>query len=509
MRPAAMFRKSFAAGKKIRSAVAYITSHGIYEAFINGKRVGDLYLTPGWTSYNKRLQYQMYDVTNLMAQGKNAIGVMLGSGWYRSTLGYQNADDHYGKDISLLLQLNINYEDGTSETVLSDETWKSSTGSIVYSEIYNGETQDARKEPSGWATATFNDSEWSGVQTKNHSKENIITTENEPVKKQELFKPLKMITSPQGDKIIDFGQNLVGWVIVKAKGNAGDKIVLSHAEVLDKKGNVYTENLRYARQQNTYILKGGAEETFEPHFTWQGFRYVKVEGIKGEIKPENFTAVAVYSDMEHTGNFTSSNSLLNQLQHNIEWGQKGNFIDVPTDCPQRDERLGWTGDAQAFARTATFNMNVNSFFAKWLKDLAADQFPDGGVPFVIPNVLGRGAGAAGWADAATIIPWNMYMAYGDKKLLEDQYPSMKSWVGYIQQKSINNLWSTGWHFGDWLFYRPDDDLDGRSAVTDKYLIAQCFYANSLQLLINAANVLNKQDDVQTYSNLLKKVKDAF
>jgi alpha-L-rhamnosidase len=213
--------------------------------------------------------------------------------------------------------------------------------------------------------------------------------------------------------------------------------------------------------------------------------------------------------MAPTGNFTCSNPLLNQLQHNIQWGQKGNFIDIPTDCPQRDERLGWTGDAQAFSRTAAYNMNVHSFFAKWLKDLAADQFPDGGVPFVIPNVLGGGAASAGWADAATIIPWNMYKAYGDKKILEDQYPSMKAWVGYMQQKSNNNLWNTGFHFGDWLFYRPEDDLDGRSAVTDKYLIAQCFYTNSVQLLINTANVLNKQDDVRLYSSLLKDIKSAF
>ena len=508
-RPGALFRKQFTTGKKVKSAVAYITSHGIYEAFINGKRVGDLYLTPGWTSYNKRLQYQMYDITNLLTAGKNAVGVMLGSGWHRGTLAYQDKNNHFGKDISLLFQLDIFYEDGTSETVLSDETWKSSTGAVTYSEIYNGETQDARKEQSGWATAVFNDSGWSGVLVKNHPKEIIISTENEPVRKHELFKPLKILTSPQGDKIIDFGQNLVGWVVVKAKGKAGDTITLSHAEVLDKKGNFYTENLRLAKQQNTYILNGGAEETFEPHFTWQGFRYVKVQGISGDLKPENFTAVAVYSDMERTGKFTCSNPLLNQLQHNIEWGQKGNFIDVPTDCPQRDERLGWTGDAQAFSRTATFNMNVNSFFSKWLKDLAADQFPDGGVPHVIPNVLGEGGGASGWADAATIIPWNMYRAYGDKKILEDQYPSMKAWVGYIQKKSSDNLWTTGWHFGDWLFYRPSDDLDGRSAVTDKYLIAQCFYAHSVQLLINAANVLDKKADVETYSSLLKNVKSAF
>jgi alpha-L-rhamnosidase len=294
--------------------------------------VGDYYLTPGWTSYNKRLQYQTYDVTNLITQGKNAIGVTLGDGWYRGTFGYKDSNNLYGKDLSLLLQLHINYEDGTSETVLSDESWKSSTGAIRYSEIYNGETQDARKEQPGWTTTNFDDSEWSSVRVKNHTKANLVPTENEPVKKQEVFKPVKIVTTPEGDQVIDFGQNLVGWVVVKAKGKAGDKIVLSHAEVLDKKGNFYTANLRLARQQNTYILNGGAEETFEPHFTWQGFRYVKVEGVAGELKPENFTAVALYSDMTRTGNFTCSNPLVNQLQHNIEWSQKGNFIDIPTDC---------------------------------------------------------------------------------------------------------------------------------------------------------------------------------
>jgi alpha-L-rhamnosidase len=510
LRPSPMFRKGFTAGKKIKSASACITSHGLYEAFINGKRVGDLYLTPGWTSYNKRLQYQMYDVTHLLAQGNNAIGVMLGSGWYRGSLAWEKNNNVYGKSLALLFQLTINYTDGTSESILSDESWKSSTGEITYSEIYNGETQDARKEKEAWNTTQYNDAGWSGVQVKSFAGENIIATENEPVKKQEVFKPLKLITTPQGDQVIDFGQNLVGWVVVRVKGNAGDTIVLSHAEVLDKKGNFYTDNLRAAKQENTFILKGGAEETFEPHFTWQGFRYVKVKGLAGNLVPENFTAVAIYSDIPLAGTFTTSNALLNQLQHNIEWGQKGNFIDVPTDCPQRDERLGWTGDAQAFARTAAYNRNVHSFFAKWLKDLAADQLPNGSVPHVIPNVLARNAGgSAGWADAATIIPWNLYLAYGDKKLLEDQYQSMKAWVGYMQQSSTGYLWNKGFHFGDWLFYRPGDDNDGRSAVTDKYLIAQCFFANSVQLLINAANVLGKKEDVQVYSQLLEEVKNAF
>jgi alpha-L-rhamnosidase len=278
--------------------------------------------------------------------------------------------------------------------------------------------------------------------------------------------------------------------------------------VLDKEGNFYTENLRQAAAQDVYILSGRGEETFEPRFTWHGFRYVKIDGYPGEAKPENFTAVALYSDMPMTGTFTSSNPLLNQLQHNIQWGQKGNFLDVPTDCPQRDERLGWTGDAQAFFRTASFNMKVDAFFTKWLQDLEADQ-DKGAVPFVVPNVLGSVTSSAGWADAATIIPWQMYLAYGDKSILAQQYNSMKAYVESIRRLAKKDLWNTGFHFGDWLFYRPFDDNDGRSAVTDKYLIAQCFYAHSTQLLINAAKVLGKREDIASYTSLLQKIKAAF
>lgn len=509
-RPSPYFRKTFAATKKIKTATAYITAHGLYEAFINGKRVGDCYLTPGWTSYNKRLQYQVYDVTALLQTGKNAVGAALGSGWYRGYLAWNDNKDVYGKDLALLLQIDITYDDGTTEIIATDGSWKSSTGAVQYSEIYNGETSDARKEQKGWASTSFDDSKWSGVATQTFSKAHIIATENEPVRAHETFTPVAIITTPKGETVLDFGQNLVGFVRIKLSGAAGQKIVISHAEVLDKAGNFYTDNLRAAKEQNTYILRGDGEETFEPHFTFQGFRYIKVEGWNGRPKAENFTAVALYSDMEKTGTFTCSNALLNQLQHNIQWGQRGNFLDVPTDCPQRDERLGWTGDAQVFSRTASFNFNVNSFFSKWLKDVAADQQPNGSVPFVIPDVLGPGSGGStGWADVATIIPWNMYLAYGDTVLLRTQYASMKAWVNYMQQASKNDLWNTGFHFGDWLFYRPDDDNDGRSAITDKYLIAQTFFAHSTQLLIDAATVLGNRDDVKTYTGLLNRIKAAF
>jgi alpha-L-rhamnosidase len=509
MRPSPLMRKEFSLSKKVAMATAYITAHGMYEAKINGKRVGDAYLTPGWTAYKKRIQYQVYDVTSMLNTGKNAIGVMLGSGWYRGIIGYQNNINVYGKDIALLCQIEITYTDGSSETLITDESWKSSTGEVVYSEIYNGEVVDARLEKSGWTSPGYKDDEWSSVKVASHSFDILIATRNEMVKKQEVFTPVKIFKTPEGDQVIDFGQNLVGLVNMKVTGNAGDKVVLSHAEVLDKAGNFYTDNLRAAKAEDTYILKGGAEEVFEPRFTWHGFRYLRIEGYPGEIKPENFKAVVLYSDMKPTGTFSSSNELINQLQHNIQWGQKGNFLDVPTDCPQRDERLGWTGDAQVFARTAAFNMNVNSFFARWLQDVAADQ-EEGKVPFVVPNVLGANAvNSAGWADAATIIPWNMYLVYGDRQILAQQYSSMKAYVESIRKVAKNDLWNSGFHFGDWLFYHPDDDNDGRAAVTDKYLIAQCFYAHSTQLLINSAEVLGNNEDKESYNQLLGKIKDAF
>lgn len=508
MRPSPLFRKEFSLNKPVASATAYVTCHGLYEAHLNGKRIGDAYLTPGWTSYRNRLQYQTYDVTDLLKQGPNAIGVALGNGWYRGIIGFANNVNVYGKDIALLMQVDVVYSDGNKESIATDGSWKSSTGEIQYAEIYNGETINASMEKKGWLLPGYDDKSWSGVSVANFSLNNLVATQNEAVRKHETFQPVKIFTTPKGEKVIDFGQNLVGWLTLKVKGSKGDTIHVSHAEVLDKEGNFYTDNLRQAKAEDNYILSGNGEETFEPHFTWHGFRYAKIEGYPGDLKPENFTAVTLYSDMPMTGSFQTSNALLNRLQHNIQWGQKGNFLDVPTDCPQRDERLGWTGDAQAFSRTASFNMKVDAFFTKWLQDLTADQ-DKGSVPFVVPNVLGSVTSSAGWADAATIIPWNMYLAYGDKALLQQQYPSMKAYVESIRRIAKKDLWNSGFHFGDWLFYRPLDDNDGRAAVTDKYLIAQCFYAHSIQLLLNAANVLDKKEDIQFYTSLLQRIKAAF
>jgi alpha-L-rhamnosidase len=530
--PALLFRKQFATGKKIKSATAFITVHGMYEAFINGKKLGDAFLTPGWTSYHKRLQYQVYDVTSMMEKGENAIGVMIGSGWYRTALAWNDNKNIYGKKLGLLFQLEIKYDDGSKEKIVSDGNWKTSDeGPIRVSEIYNGETYDARKEIKGWNELGFNDQSWQIVVEKNYLLNNLIGTYGEPVKKHERFNSARIFKTPKGEQVIDFGQNLVGWEQIIVNGKPGDTITVDHAEVLDKEGNFYTDNLRAAKSRNVYILKGKEKEVLTPHFTFHGYRYIRLKGFNGRIisgdlgenkygktevdngPPQPYmliSSVTLYTDMAATGQFSCSNPMLNQLQHNIQWGQKGNFLDVPTDCPQRDERLGWTGDAQAFSRTASFNMGVHNFFSKWLKDVAADQNADGRVPFVVPNVLDSMAGgSAGWADASTIIPWNIWLAYGDPKILEDQYSSMKAWVGFMQAHSRDWLWNKGFHFGDWLFFRPADDNDGRAAVTDKYLIAQCFFAHSTQLLINTAGVLNKPGDVQLYTVLLKDIKEAF
>ena len=506
-----LFRKEISLKKEIKSAMAYITAKGLYEAHINGERVSNAYFAPGWTSYKDHIQYQVYDIKKSLKKGANVIGVSLGDGWYKGRIGFGYQKQFYGDTRALLLQLELEYTDGSKETIITDNNWKTAYGPIRASNIYDGETYDARLEIAGWNNIGFKENaSWKPVQTLANGPEKLIGMSGPQVSKHEEFKALKIFKTPLGETVVDFGQNLVGWVMLKAGGAAGTKITISHAEVLTKEGNFYTTNLRTAKQQNNYILKGENEQVFEPHFSFQGFRYVKIEGYPGDLKLENLTAVAVYSDMKTSGKFTTSNALLNQLQHNISWGQKGNFVDVPTDCPQRDERLGWTGDAQAFATTAAYNMDVSGFFTKWLKDVSADQLPNGSVPFVVPNVLtSRDAGSAGWADVATIIPWDMYISYGDKGILEAQYGSMKKWVDYISSVSKNNLWNTGFHFGDWLFYRPNDDNDGRAAVTDKYMIAQTFYAHSTQLLLNAAKVLGKTDDVAKYSALLEQIKAAY
>jgi alpha-L-rhamnosidase len=506
--PCPMFRKEFNVAKKITHARLYVSSHGLYSLAINGSDISEQVFTPGWTSYNNRLQYQTYDLSSQLNNGRNAISVTLGNGWYRGFLGWTSNRNIYGSRLGLILQLDITYEDNSKEFIVSDETWKASTGAILKSDIYNGELYDARLEKDGWDKAGYNDNNWNKVIIKNYSKEVLVASSSCPVRKIEEIKPKKVFRSPAGETIVDLGQNIVGWIRLDVAGKTGTRITLRYAEVLDKNGNFYTENLRGAKATDEYILKGGKKETFEPHFTFHGFRYIAIDGYPGELTTDNIRGIVIHSDMEPSGNFICSDSLVNQLQHNIVWALKGNFLDVPTDCPQRDERLGWTGDAQVFAPTACFNMNTATFYEKWLKDLKADQFENGSIPWVIPDVLKRG-GAAGWADAGIVIPWVVYLTYGDTLILKEQYESMKGWVNYMKNTAGDScIWKKGSQFGDWLaFSTTHSDYPG--ATTDKDLVATAYFAHSTNILQKVALILKNKEDAAKYAQLFARIKDAF
>lgn len=508
-----LLRKELDVKVNIESARIYATSAGLYELSLNGERVGDELLTPGWTSYNTRLQYQTYDVTNQLVEGSNVLGIALADGWYKGNLTWLEKRHIYGDRRAALLQLHVRYEDGTEERVGTDTTWKSSTGPILMSELYDGERYDARLEKTGWNGSGYDDTYWNGVIVHNLPVNHLVAQENWPARVTEKIHPVSAFVTPSGDTVLDMGQNMVGRMRITVTAPKGTKIVLKHAEVLDKDGNIYFGNLRKADQLVEYTTKGEGKETYAPYFTFQGFRYVKVEGYPNQengLPLENFIGEVIHSDMELTGEFECSNEMVNKLQQNIVWGQRGNFVDVPTDCPQRDERLGWTGDAQIFIRTALFNYQGGPFFTKWLRDLKADQRSNGSVPFVIPNALkdyistlwgDETYTSSAWGDAATVCPWTLYLSYGDKRLLSEQYESMKSWVDFIRVQGKDEfLWDTGFHFGDWLAL--DAEEDSYFGATPEHMVATAYYALSTRILRDTASVLEKQEDFEFYSKLL-------
>jgi alpha-L-rhamnosidase len=506
--PSPMFRKTFKLKKEVKSARLYITSHGLYQLEVNGAQPNDWRFNPGWTSYNKHLQYQTYDLTEQLKKGDNAIGVIVGNGWYRGYFRWDNVPNIYGEKLGILAQLNVVYDDGSKATIITDKTWKWNTGPILRSEIYHGETYDARLEIPGWSTPAFEDKTWKPVTVATYDLANLAAQSAPHVRPMVSLTPIKVFTAPNGDTLVDMGQNMVGWVRLKLQGPAGRKITLHHAEVLDKEGNMYYANLRTAKQLVEYLLKGEGTEVYEPHFTFQGFRFVKVSGLGKMPEKDQITGIVLHSDMPPAGDFACSDPLLNQLQHNIQWGLMGNFVDVPTDCPQRDERMGWTGDAQVFAPTACYNRDAATFYTKWLKDVALDQFPNGSVPHVIPDVLKSG-GSTGWADVTVVVPWTLYRQYGDKRILERQYASMKAWIDYMKaQAGDTYLWTNGSHFGDWLAYATNAS-DYPGATTDKDLIATAYFAWSTRLFIQAAEVLGRRNDVTAYQELFRHIRGAF
>ena len=486
--------------KSVKRARIYVTALGVYEIKLDGEKVGDTFFAPGWTNYKKRLQYQTYDVTAFLNQDmsvEHTLEIMVGNGWYKGIFGFTCTPDHYGDQVALLAELHVIYEDDSREVIATDQGWQVKTGSVRYSEIYMGETIDS----------TFAGTSLVAVAPFTYPMENITAQECEPVRITKRTPAKELILTPNGEKVLDFGQNMAGFVEVTVKGKPGQKIVVRHAETLDKDGNFYSETLRQAKSVDTYICDG-TKQTFLPHFTFHGFRYICVEGLD-EVNPADFTACTLHTDMKVTGSFSCSNEMVNQLQNNIQWGQRSNFLDIPTDCPQRDERLGWTGDAQVFCRTASYNMETALFFAKWLHDLKSEQTAQFGPPHVVPNILSDQDAAAAWSDAATVIPWTVYQMFGDKRVLQDQYESMKGYVDYITAHcGENGLWQTGYQYGDWLALDKEESAD-RTGATDKYLVANAYYAYSADIVCRAAKVLGYEEDAEKYAALHQKVVKLF
>lgn len=497
-----VFRKQWKEEKKIIKSELYITALGVYEAKLNGLRVGKFVLAPGWTAYQKRLQYQVYDVTDLI-QKENELKVVIGKGWYSSSMpGWKMTDDRMKRmerKTGFLCELHITYEDNTCEVIASDQSWMYAQSRVRFSEIYDGEIYDASFNPENWEHAMEFEGPWNI----------LIPQEGEEIHEMERVQAKEFFVTPAGEKIIDFGQEVTGYVEFQVNAKKGEKIKIVHGEVLDQDGNFYNENYRSAKAEILYTCREGMQK-WHPMLTFFGFRYIKLEEFPGEISPDQFTAVVVYSHMKQTGYLKCSDSELNQLFSNIFWGQKGNFLDVPTDCPQRDERLGWTGDAQVFIKTASYNYDTRKFYRKWLHDLAAEQRENGAVGQVIPDYLPSEPPSAAWGDAAVICPWQMYLTYGDKTFLEEQFLSMKKWVDYITDSTTKPyLWTGGIHFGDWLGL--DAPVGSYKGSSREEFIASAFYAYSTRLVMKAGKVLGRNiEEYETlYQNIIKTFRTEF
>ncbi|NLB38937.1 MAG: family 78 glycoside hydrolase catalytic domain [Clostridiales bacterium] len=507
---------TFTVDGPVKSARLYASALGVYEASINGVKAGDEILAPFFNDYNHWVQVQTYDVTELLRPGKNQISAMLGSGWYSGRFGFgRDIDKIYGDGMQLLAELRVTMADGSTLTVGTDESWLCARGPAMASNIYDGETWDARKEG-----ARLKDKAVKGIKPKGKLTDRL----SPPVRVIETIKNPKVLTTPAGETVLDFGQVLTGWVEFDVNLPRGSKVTLQHGELLQH-GNFYNENLRTAKQEYHYISAGRPAHV-RPHFTFYGFRFVKVTGMT-KVDAKAFTACVIHSDLDEIGTLKTSNSKVNRLIANARWGQKGNFLDVPTDCPQRDERMGWTGDAQVFAPTASYNMYTPAFFKKYLHDMLLEQQElDGSVPHVVPDVLGQigrkrtdmpfrdsPSGSCAWGDAATMIPWTVYQFFGDKALLARQYDNMKLWVEWIKKQddthcNSERLWRCGFHFADWLAL--DNPVQGSPfGGTDAYYVASAYYYYSTMLTAKAAKALGYQEDAARYTQLAREIKAAF
>ncbi len=493
-----VFCREFRCEQPVDKAELQITALGVYHAEINGQPVGDFVLAPGWTSYQRRLQVQTYDVTRLLHRD-NSLCVTIGRGWFRSPMPgwYDNEDKkkRYLQPCGLISWMKITFVDGTERVINSDHQWKWAESAVRFSELYDGEIYDAR----------VSTQDWQPVRSLKWSKEILIPQEGEMIRETERIAPQKLIHTPTGETVIDFGQEITGYVSFSIEARDGDIVEIQHGEVLDANGNFYHKNYRSAKAEIKYICRAGVQ-CWHPILTFFGFRYIKLAAWPREPHAEDFTGIVVHSDLKRTGWLQSGHAELNQLFSNIVWGQRGNFLDIPSDCPQRDERLGWTGDAQVFVKSASYFFDVERFFRKWLHDMAADQRVSGEIGQVIPDVMPEADCSSAWGDAATICPWQIYQTYGDTGVLIDQFDCMKKWVDFIISISTpEGLWPAHFHFGDWLgLDAPSGSYKGASRED---LIANAFYIHSVELVIKAGKRLGQ--DVTPYEKLLQKLIDTF
>lgn len=508
-----LVRRPFTATAPVVRARLYITAHGVYEAEINGVRVGDHELSPGWTTYDDRLVYWTFDVTDHLRPGENMIGAWLGDGWYRGRLGFNGGHrDLYGTDQALLAQLEIEHTDGTRTVVATDETWQATPSPILFSGLYDGERHDAREEQRGWSMPGASEEGWTPVGVGHRDPATLTAPELPPVRCTQELAPVSTTRLDDGRLLVDFGQNLVGRLRVRVDGPAGHRVELRHAEVLED-GALGTRPLRLADAHDVLILDGAGPRTWEPRFTFHGFRYATVEGVEG-LRDGDVVARVLHSDMRRTGSFETSSDDLNRLHENVVWGMRGNFLSIPTDCPQRDERLGWTGDIQVFAPTASFLYDCAGFLSSWLRDVALEQLPDGTVPWFVPDIPGGPTWnpirtGAVWGDVSVLTPWTLYERFADRGVLRRQYQSGRAWVErMIRESGESRLWRDGHQLGDWLdpAAPPDDPAAG---LTDKYLVASAYFAHSTRRLADTARVLGLEEEAERYERIATEARDAF
>lgn len=502
-REASFFRKSFSIEKPVNSATLFATAFGAIEFSINGSRVGEDCFAPEWTDYHTRVHYRTYDVASMLQEGSNAVGSILGEGWYSGHIAWYGKN-LYGEALRFMLQLSIRYEDGSEDTIVSDRSWKESKGPILFSDFLMGESYDARLEHAGWNEADFDDSAWRKPHVYGDFKGWITAQASPPIRVMEEKEPIAERKLAPGVLLIDLGQNMVGWVRIGLTGDRGSTVTLRYAEALDQDGAIYTDNLRTAKQTDTYILKGHGEERFEPKFTFHGFRYVEITA-PADVSVTQITGRIIHNAMKNTGKLVTSDAGVNRLFSNIYWTQRANFISVPTDCPQRDERMGWTGDAQIFSRTATYNMDAAGFFAKYMTDIADAQRKTGAFTDTAPFLKGFSdwctfVASAGWADAGVIIPWTMYSVYEDRRIVEDHYAAMAAWIDFLIRMNPSLLRTDTQYYGDWL------SLD---ASTPMDLFATAYFAYCAKLMADMSEVVGKSEQAATYAELFERIRSRF